>query len=245
MNNSIFLGKVMHKRLLPKAHFLKYSFFQLFMDLQNPCETSLFSLNRFNLFSFFEKDFGPQKNDNKSPLLGRIQGFLKEKNAFDFGDRIYLLTMPRFLGFAFNPISIYFVYGADNSLKAVAYEVNNTFGSRHIYVARISDDTQFHEAQKKMHVSPFMDMDMHYRFRIKKSEDEFRFQIQLFDISNDLFLVASQKSRRLQLNDMNLLKIAFSMPFMTLGVVWGIHWHALKILLKGIGYRHPPKTVIN
>lgn len=231
----------MHKRLLPKVHYLKYDFFQLFIDLQNPRETGLFSINKANLFSFHEKDFGPNKQETERPLLERVKSFLFESGAYDEGDNIYLLTMPRFLGFAFNPISIYFIHDANSILKAVAYEVNNTFGSRYTYVTRPNRVTPMQESDKRMHVSPFMDMDMGYRFRVRKSENDFRFQIQLFDRNERLFLIAKQKSNELLLNDKNLLKIAFSMPFMTLGVVWGIHWHALKILLKGIKYRHPPK----
>lgn len=232
----------MHRRLLPKSHFLKYDYFQVLIDLQSMPQSKLFSLNCFNLFSFYEKDFGPDKADNSRPLLTRVQEFLGENGAWEIGDRVFLLTMPRFLGFAFNPISIYFIESAHGDLKSIAYEVNNTFGSRHTYVSKIENYEPRFLSDKKLHVSPFMDMDMFYEFRIKKEANAIRLQIQLFNRMKELYLTALQKSDGLEFNDVNLAKIALSMPFMTLGVVWGIHWHALKIILKGIKYRHPPKA---
>ena len=42
--------------------------------------------------------------------------------------------MPRVLGCAFNPLSLYFCHRADGVLTAILYEVNNTFGQRHSYL---------------------------------------------------------------------------------------------------------------
>ena len=42
--------------------------------------------------------------------------------------------MPRVLGYAFNPLSIYFCHRRNGSLTAVLYEVSNTFGQRHSYL---------------------------------------------------------------------------------------------------------------
>lgn len=58
----------------------------------------------------------------------------------DKAGRIYLVTMPSFLGLeGINPLSVWFVYSPVDSAAAgglwvVVLEVHNTFGERHVYV---------------------------------------------------------------------------------------------------------------
>ncbi len=55
--------------------------------------------------------------------------------------------MPRFLGYAFNPISIFHCYDKNNYLKVIILEVNNTFGEKHLYVLK-RNQAKDHEAKK-------------------------------------------------------------------------------------------------
>jgi DUF1365 family protein len=45
-----------------------------------------------------------------------------------------LITAPRFLGYAFNPVSFWYIYTADDVLTMMILEVNNTFGERRMYL---------------------------------------------------------------------------------------------------------------
>ncbi len=62
MVSSIYNGTVIHKRFKPKTHFFKYSVFSLLIDLSelNHLDKTIkiFSYNKFNLISFYEKDHG-------------------------------------------------------------------------------------------------------------------------------------------------------------------------------------------
>jgi DUF1365 family protein len=85
--------------------------------------------------------------------------------------RILLLAYPRILGYAFNPISVYFAYDEDDTLIALVYAVRNTFGERHVYVATVEDgdlsEAGIRQTRTKIfHVSPFIDMGTRYNFRI-------------------------------------------------------------------------------
>ncbi|MFT3997171.1 MAG: DUF1365 domain-containing protein, partial [Asticcacaulis sp.] len=229
------------------------SVFQILFDLDHLEETlkplKTLGLNRFNLLGFDERDHGPVKGDACGPLRERIIAFLRPQGLYEATDRLFLLAMPRVLGFVFNPISLYFVEKADQSLRAVVYQVNNTFGDRHCYVLPVHNPThdtgRVHQAAgKRLHVSPFMDMDMAYRFDLTPPEERFALRILLEQVGpqgHTKMLTASFIARREPLSDAVLMRYFLSMPLMTLKVVWGIHWEALKLWLKGVKYRPGPK----
>lgn len=248
LESSVYAGEVVHQRFAPKPHRLKYSIFQVLLDLDrldDLRDLRSFSHNRFNLFSLYDRDHGPDQADTRTPLKDRMTALLAGNGLHAPGDRIFLLTMPRILGFAFNPISLYFVQNTDNILKAVVYEVNNTFGDRHSYILPVRDDHRaIHQhAAKKLHVSPFMDTrDMAYDFDLTAPEDRFVLNIRLMRASSQKMLFAGFVAERRPLTDHVLLALFSAMPLMTLKVVWGIHWEALQIWLKGIGLKPKPPT---
>lgn len=249
IKSGIYAGEVVHQRFAPKPHRLTYSIFQVLLDLDRVDNDlkglKTFSRNRFNLFGFYDRDHGPNQAVTGGTLKNRVAGMLAEKGLYAAGDRIFILTMPRILGFAFNPISLYFVQDPDDVLKAVIYEVNNTFGDRHSYVLPVRDDGRHihQQAAKRLHVSPFMDTrDMAYDFDLTAPEDRFALNIRLTKNPSQKMLFASFVAERLALCDKTLLSLFKGMPLMTLKVVWGIHWEALKIGLKGIGLKPKPPT---
>ncbi len=248
IQSGVYAGEVVHQRFAPKPHRLKYSIFQVLLDLDHLDDLKrlkTFSHNRFNLFGLYDRDHGPDQADTQTPLKDRMAALLAANGLYAPGDRIYLLTMPRVLGFAFNPISLYFVQNTDDIMKAVIYEVNNTFGDRHSYIlpVRASDRHIHQHATKRLHVSPFMDTrDMAYDFDLTAPEERFALNIRLMRKSSQKMLFASFVAERRALSDKTLLSLFAGMPLMTLKVVWGIHWEALKIWLKGIGLKPKPPT---
>jgi DUF1365 family protein len=249
MKSSVYAGEVVHQRFAPRPHRLSYSIFQVLLDLDHIDndlkDLRTFSHNRFNLFGFYDRDHGPDQDEIGAPLKDRVAGLLAGKGLYAPGDRIFLLTMPRILGFAFNPVSLYFIQNTDDILKAVIYEVNNTFGDRHSYVLHVAGDGRhIHQhATKRLHVSPFMDTrDMSYDFDLTAPEDRFALNIRLMSKVSQKMLFASFVAERRALSDKTLLSLFAAMPLMTLKVVWGIHWEALKIGLKGIGLKPKPPT---
>jgi Protein of unknown function (DUF1365) len=51
------------------------------------------------------------------------------------------MTAPKFLGYSFNPVSLWYLYSADRKLSAMILEVNNTFDERHMYFLKPSEDS--------------------------------------------------------------------------------------------------------
>lgn len=242
---AIYSGEVVHQRFAPKVHRLNYQIFQVLLDLDRlDVLPSHLAHNRFGLFGFYDSDHGPDQHQSRAaPLNVRMRTMLSAHGVCDDTDRLFLMAMPRVLGFVFNPISLYFVQRCDGSIRAVVYEVNNTFGDRHSYVLPVQDDGARirQHSDKRLHVSPFMDMDMAYDFDLKAPDDTFALRIRLTQDGRDM-LFAGFTARREPLSDPVLLRLFAAMPLMTLKVVAGIHWEALKIWLKGIKLRPKPPT---
>lgn len=248
----LYAGWVSHQRLRPLRHRLRYRSYALLLDLDTLDDTlrplRWLSLNRFNLLSFHEADHG---DGRATGLVDWVRQRLREADLPADGP-VRLLAMPRVLGHGFNPLSVFFCHDARQRLRAVLYEVHNTFGERHGYLVEVPADAADpaaglalqHRVAKDFHVSPFMDMAMTYHFRLQPpaaapADDSYRLTIAVHDARGPV-LVAHQQASRRPLADGPLLRVFLSHPLLTLKVVAGIHWEALKLWRRGIAVRHKP-----
>jgi DUF1365 family protein len=164
--------------------------------------------------------------------------------GIDIGEgAIRLFCLPRILGYAFNPISLYFCHRPDGALAAILYEVNNTFGERHAYLIAV-DPSQRGEirqrCEKRLYVSPFMDMDMSYDFRVRAPAGTIGVAIDASDAAGIVIKTALHGKRR-ALSDRSLAASFLSFPLLTLKVIAAIHWEALRLWIKGVKMtKRPP-----
>ena len=236
-NSVIYNGKVIHRRFKPKEHYFKYNVFSLLIDLdeleiiQN--KIKIFSYNKFNIISFYETDHGPRDGTS---LKKWIIKNLKDIGINNENIQIKLLCYPRIFGYAFNPLSVFFIYDQNSRLISILYEVKNTFGEQHTYIFKTDNDkTIINNCSKKFHVSPFIEMECHYYFRVLKPSDKISVIIDQNDKDGKL-LYASQDGNARELNEKNLLISYISHPLMTLKIIVAIHYEALKLWLKGIKF---------
>ncbi len=243
---SLYPGEVMHHRMKPKVHRFTYAVFCTLIDLTRLSEAGrtsrLFSVEGFNVLSFRPADHGPRDG---SDLAAYIAGLMAREGVDVSGGRILLLCYPRLFGFAFNPLSVYYAYDRDGALAGIVYEVRNTFGERHSYVAPVtpgqaSEAGIRQERDKVFYVSPFMDMEQRYRFRLLPPGEAVAVRILETDAGGPI-LAATFAGRRREMTGAAILGCVARMPLMTLKVVAGIHWEALKLWLKGIGLRPRPE----
>mgnify|MGYP000663046941 CR=1 FL=1 len=241
MRSALYAGSVMHRRLRPKPHRLRYRLFWMLLDLDEidplASRLTLFSRNRFNLFSFHDRDLG---DGSGPPLAEQVRSKLAAAGMAGAGVGISVLTMPRILGYAFNPISIFFCRDGGGALRAIVYEVHNTFGERHSYVLPADGDGPInHGVAKTFHVSPFLGMDMRYAFRVQPPGERVSVAIR-GDDSNGPVIVAALSGERRPLADGTLVRMLAAYPLMTVKVTFGIHWHALRMVVRGFQiHRHP------
>lgn len=233
-------GVVFHKRLRPKAHAFRYRVFSLLVDLDELPDLDrglrLFSRNRWNLFSFRDRDHG---TGDPQTLAGWVHAQLRTIGVAIPGGRVAILCYPRILGYVFNPLSVYFCRRADGSLAALIYEVNNTFGERHAYVLPAQPESGAsvrHDCAKAFHVSPFNDVSGHYAFTVQPPAETISIHIDQGDSEGRLFF-AGFSGRRSELSDRALLRLALRYPLMTVKVIAAIHWEAARLLLKGVPLR--------
>ncbi|AJY46583.1 DUF1365 domain-containing protein [Martelella endophytica] len=241
MRSGIFRGEVIHQRHRPKKHRLSYRVFSLLIDLDElPAldrRLKLFAHNRFALFSLFDRDHGSLTGgDLKAWALGELESAGLE------AVRVEMLCYPRILGYVFNPLTVFFCYGDDGRLVGILYEVCNTFKERFTYIIPVKDDIRpvRQSAEKQFYVSPFMPMDCVYHFAISPPEDAVSVRINETDPEGPL-LYAGFAGKRQALTDRTLLHAFLRYPLMTLKIFAGIHFEALRLVLKGAPFfRHTP-----
>ncbi len=238
INSCIYSGSVIHKRFKPKEHFFKYKVFSLFLDLSELNELNnklnFFSLNKFNLISFYEVDHG---NRDGSSLLDWVKNNLSNNNVSTVNIRVKLLCYPRILGYVFNPLSVFFVYDQNENLISILYEVKNTFGEQHTYFFKVENQNKLiqNNCSKKFHVSPFIEMNCNYFFKILNPAQKLSVIIDQYDQKGKI-LFASQDGERSDLTSKNLMKSYLKHPLMTFKIISAIHFEAFKLWMKGIKF---------
>jgi DUF1365 family protein len=234
LNSCFFVGQIKHQRFAPTNHAFKYKVFCMCIDLDELKllnQYSGFSINRFNLLSFNERDYGAAKPD----LSCYVKDLLASKGFTNATTRIELLCYPRMLGYVFNPLSIYFCYDHEDKVQVVLYEVTNTFGDRHSYLIATNADNQIKQrCDKKLYVSPFMPMQCYYDFDIEHNGDKMDVSIKLFDQQDKHLLTAFFSGLHCLFNGKNIKRLFLSHPLMTLKVVYGIHWQAFRLWCKKV-----------
>ena len=237
-NSFIYTGNVVHKRFKPKIHFFKYKIFSLLIDLSEihllDKELKIFSYNKFNIISFYDKDHGARDG---SSVENWVKDNLK-KNKIDINDiQIKLLCYPRIFGYVFNPLSVFYIYDKNSNLISILYEVKNTFGEQHTYIFKtnINNNLVQHMCKKKFHVSPFIEMDCVYFFRLLKPGNKISVIIDQNDNEGKI-LYASQDGVKSEINNSNMIKSYLKHPLMTFKIILAIHFEAFKLWVKGIKF---------
>ena len=242
LRSGIYAGPVFHRRLRPRTHALRYRMFMLLVDLDEWDDLvgrlRWLGAGRFGLMSLRQVDHG---DGSGIPLKVQIEGRMGNAGLAT-GGRVQLLTLPRILGYAFNPLSVYFCHARDGRLSAILYEVSNTFGGRHSYLMPVGAAAgQVRQTvDKAFHVSPFMAMDLTYRFEVAPPQgtgkETARVSITVDDSEGPMLLTGFSGIRS-EITDANLRRAWLGHPLLTLKVIVGIHWEALRLLLKGLRLR--------
>jgi len=258
---------VMHYRLAPKEHHFRYSLFLFSLDLDEmdavAARLRLFSRNRANLYSFRDSDHltldarsrreeahtnadcgmrnaessqslrtsAPTLKDNLLAWLAS-QGVTLPPDA-----RIQLLTLPRVLGYVFNPVSFYFCRDAAGAPLCAVAEVSNTFREMKPFLLRAEDlqpDGVFRRVvPKHFYVSPFFALDLSFDFKLRVPGESL--EIHIDDREGDrCVLLTSLTGRRVPLTDAQLAWQTLKCPLVTLKVISMIHWNALRLWLKNV-----------
>lgn len=242
---ALYLGQVMHCRLRPFRQRFVYKVLSVLLDIdrleEQTRDSRLFSIDRFNLFALDRRDHGPRDG---SPLRPWVERELARHGLTGAGRRIELLCFPRFLGYVFDPLSIYFVHRPDGALESVLYEVKNTFGGQYCYALPVEQGPGQlirHGCTKAFFVSPFIGMESSYEFRLRAPGEQLFVSIAQ-SVLEGKQLLASQTGVRRAFGDRSLLRGLVHAGPLTFKVIAGIHLEALKLWLRGARF-HSPSAV--
>ena len=242
LSSCLYVGEVVHRRLSPIRHALRYKVYNLFIDVDEidrlAKQLKLLSYNRFNFFALNDRNFG--LSDGTS-IKDYAWSLAKRSAGGERISRIFMFCYPSVLGRVFNPLTTYYCFDAQDQLRLMIYEVSNTFGERHSYVVPV-DDTNQQSCEKRFYVSPFNKVEGHYDFTIGSPAAELKLGIRLTD-SNGPCLNAWFSGTKQELTDQALLRSFLSLPLLPLKIIGGIHWEALKLWVKGMRLQKRPKPI--
>jgi len=235
---------VVHRRLRPRENAFRYrvTYLSLGLDALDRAAGRWLKLDRAGLVSFRRADHGARDGGDLARWLG---GILADHGLAGVCDgEPTLMTMPRTLGYVFNPVSFWFCRDRSGALRAVLCEVNNTFGEGHCYLVHHADQRPLQpddwlDGRKVFHVSPFLPVEGDYRFRFRLDAQMTHVDVNYHD-ADGLMLATSVSGRREPLTDRAVLRRFLGNPTMTLGVIARIHWQALQLWRKRVKFYRKP-----
>jgi len=249
MHSCIYEGRVRHTRTRPVLHRFAYRMFMMYLDLDELPDVFngrwLWSARRPALARFRRKDHlgppGQPLGDSVRDLVGRETGRRPE-------GPIRLLTHLSYFGYCFNPVSFYYCFDRDGCrVDAIVAEVNNTpWGERDVYVLSESmdigrRDVHRYRPAKKMHVSPFMPMDVEYDWCFTEPGQRLAVHMANSKAGRRIFTAAIDLSRT-EIGAGSLARVLLGFPLMTVRVIVAIYWQALRLWMKRCPvYLHPRK----
>ncbi len=236
-------GCVRHTRLRPARNAFAYPTYFLMLPMRSLASNGAGELvrNKRAAISFYDKDHGDGRNNS----LSWLDEVLRSEGIDDAVGEAWLHCYPRVLGYGFKPVSFWYCHRSDGALRAVVVEVNNTFGERHVYLLDHPKFGREQTATKVFHVSPFCNVEGHYRFRFMTTSNQRAVQRTVaridYDDNTGALLQTSVSGDLQPLNSQAVRKAIFSYGAMTLGVIARIHWQAVKLFFKRVPFFSKPK----
>lgn len=236
MKSRLLLTRVYHKRFFPREYSFPFRLFWFDLDIDElptmDKKLKFFSLNQFNLFSFYDRDHWYEKNLD---VKENIKKFLFSHNIDDDIESIRLVSSLRILGYVFNPVCFYFVEMKNSHSYCIA-EICNTFKElKPILIPKDANSYKL-KCSKNFYVSPFTQIKEMMEFNIDYNQKILKTQILTYNKSL-VEVSTSSFSEPITLSDMTMLKSFFRFPLLTLQVIFFIHYHALRLFLMKVPYK--------
>ncbi len=237
-------GQVMHERVRPLLHRFVYPVFYVRVNLARLTELNSFwmGINHWRPASLWLRDYGARDGSDPQQWMRQVL----QQAGIEADGEIWLQTFPRLLGFAFNPVSFWYCHDARGALRAVLAEVNNTFGESHRYLLTaangvpITEQTEI-QCQKNFHVSPFCQVNGHYVFHFRETDTNSLVRLDYVD-DGGVLLKTALGGTTVPLTNVSLRRALFMQPLLTMGIVLGINWQALKLWVKRVPWVSKPQA---
>ncbi|MFN2424940.1 MAG: DUF1365 domain-containing protein [Candidatus Binatia bacterium] len=246
----IYEGTVDHCRLAPARNAFRYRIFMMYLDLDELPRLFerrwLWSATRAAPARFRRSDY---PGDPSEPLDRSIRAIVKAETGSAPAGPVRLLTHLRYFGYGFNPASFFYCFDADGErVEAIVVHVTNTpWGESHCYVvtpcaAAQPSDPLIATRRKKLHVSPFLPMDLDHEFRFGVPGRELDVRMVDYRRGRRVFSAHLALERR-EITGRALAGVLARHPAMTWRVIAGIYAQALRLYWKGTPFHSHPKPL--
>lgn len=237
-------GHVYHSRSETASNSFKYPIFNVYFSVSHVQELHQLLKRKFmSWLSLNDQDY--LKKSSSKNLSEKCKLFLEERFNYK-AETIFLQTIPRMFGYAFNPVNFWYCYRAEK-LEAVLCEVNNTFGETHYYW--LFDEgkdlkNQWLKAEKQFHVSPFFAVDGEYKFRFCPEKQFLHVDIKYLNLDGSLKLNTWVRGELTLLENISFAHLVCKYGWLTPLVVFRIHYQALKLFIKKVQFFRKPSPPI-
>jgi DUF1365 family protein len=239
---------ISHMRYGKPSHFLKRRGLSIWIDLDRLDEANkqsrLFSVGRFNLLSFHEKDYGANFHNGRfvMPLNAYVRALAADVLPETPISGIRMLTFPRICGAAFNPLSVYEASDANDKVVMTVYEVSNTFGQKHSYVATHDGNVHpVHQVEKRFYVSPFFPVKGEYQLLTRCHDQDMKVMIG-YKIDGKPALLATLRGALTPMTSGNIMKSLLATAQWPMRPLFSIHIEALKLYFKRAKFHSRPEA---
>ncbi len=234
---ALYAATVTHTRTERLGHSFRYGTFMWLVDVGHLPNLPR-SLRPFARFRSKDHAGNPDRD-----LCDNVRDWLSGNGVDLGGGRVVLLTNAAVLGHVFNPISVYWCFGADDTLRCVVAEVHNTYGGRHRYLLRTDADGRA-EVPKELYVSPFFPVDGRYTMHVPPPGNRLALSVQLWRPDHDgrehLAFAASLSGRRRSATGAELVKLLIRYPLPTLRVMALIRYQGIRLWLRRLPVQKRP-----
>ena len=200
-------------------------------DVQSLALAPLWRAEHWAPMAFRRRDY---LGDPSQPLGTTVRDLVEDRIGWRPDGPIRLLAHHRTWGWCFNPIALYYCYGADGkTLAAVVADVTNTpWGESRSYVIDVREGLdRLADQPKELHVSPFLPMDLSYRFHVTAPSERCGFSVTVLR-GEELVFRAGLALRRRALSRREVARALWLRPFQTHRVSLSIYLHAARLWLR-------------
>ena len=224
---ALVVGQVSHARYQPVRHTFRHAHYQWLVDLDEVPRTSwpVRLLGRFDARDHLD---GGRLGGG---IRGDVQRFLAARGIdLHADDRVIMLAHARVLGHTFDPLSVFWCLAPEGTVRAVVFEVHNTYGQRHAYL--IQPDTAGRATvDKAFYVSPFNDASGRYDVRVALAADRVSVRIGLQREGGPV-MTASTTGTPVPATPRTIAAVGVRHALMTQRVSLLIRWHGIRLWLR-------------